>query len=336
METHENHTKCGSLENGAVTNMNIASYAVSHAHWSFDVQRKLLYVDGEVVRLQRGVLQLLLFLVRREGDVISKEELIEAVWGGREVSDAAMYNRVSALRQALRDADGPDERCIQWEYGHGLRFARPRRRKDDPPFGQSDMPMALGPAKDAAPADLATPQGPLWAGMRPICEWEHLLGAYHTIYRTPSWPDAIKVGVTVLRAVEGKVVVWTAERGQDPNVGIKQRARYRGWAEFIDGRVFIKEQNCKPPRSICMKTLDAPHAYRPDIMTGLMHGSSWRLGGAPYATRVVWRRVPAEMSLREALSLSGPTPNDTKDIEPAILNSIGPDCLTFQRFDSLL
>lgn len=314
--------------------MNFDSYAVSFAHWSFDVRRKLLYVDGEAVRLQRGVLKLLLFLVRREGDVISKEELIATVWDGREISDAAMYNRVSTLRHALKDDDGP-ERCIQWEYGNGLRFARPKRRRDDGPE-RVMLPRDLG--GDVVPIDPAEDPGQTtpWAGACPIAEWGHLLGAYHTIYRTPSWPDAIKVGLTILKAVNGKVVVWTSEHGEDLNFGIRQRARYRGSAEFIDGRVFVSEQNSKPPRSICMTTLDAPHAYRPDIMTGLMQGSSWRLGGAPYATRVVWRRVPPDMSLRTALNLSGPKPNGTSEIEPAILKSIGSECLTFQRFDSVL
>ena len=317
--------------------MNFDSYSVSYGHWSFDVKRKILYVDGNSVHLQRGVLNLLLFLVRREGEIVSKEELIDTVWSGRAVSDAAIYNRVGALRKALRDDQGP-ERCIQWEYGNGIRFARPQARSQ----AQHDLtewrrPGVLVP--DLTTEDRAAepdPKSGPWTGTNPVSRWSHLLGAYHTLYRTPSWPNAIKIGLSVLRQVGDDVVVWTSERGEDTKFDIRQRARYRGSAAFIDGRVYVTEQNCRPPRSVCISTLDAPHVYRPNIMTGLMHGSSWRLGGAPYATRVVWRRVPDDMSLRDALEASGPVPEDTDLIDPTILKSIGTQCLTFHGFDDKL
>ena len=96
------------------------------------------------------------------------------------------------------------------------------------------------------------------------------------------------------------------------------------------------EQNTSPPRSVCLTTLDAPHSYNPNIMTGLMQGSSWRLGGAPYATRVVWRRTPEGMSLREAIQQSGPQDESSAQIDDAIRDSLGPHCLTFRDGDHLL
>ena len=290
--------------------MNASTSTIRHAHWSFDVQSQLLYVDGGVARPRRGIMSLLQFLIRHEGQIVTKEDLIAGVWNGREVSDSAIYNRVRALRTTLRDQDGP-QRCIHWEYGHGLRFTRPKAPPsislmvDVAPTRAVFAPGEAGAKREDAP--LANPLAG-FAGITPITEWQHILGVYHTIYRTPSWPDKIKVGLTMLQRAGDHALVLTSEHGEDPTFGIRQRARYRGSAVFIDGRLFVTEQNSRPPRAICLTTLDAPHAYRPDIMTGLMHGSSWRLGGAPYATRVVWRRVPAEMPLREALDKSGPYP----------------------------
>ncbi|WP_170431749.1 winged helix-turn-helix domain-containing protein [Ruegeria arenilitoris] len=317
--------------------MNFNPLLISCGHWSFDAARNLLYVNGELVRLQRGTAKLLNYLVHREGDVVTKEELIEAVWNGREVSDAAMYNRVSALRKALADGEGPD-RCIQWEYGRGLRFVRSTvsLRENDatvlenvPPSTRSDGLISTG-------TDDSQNRNRRFSGVAPLKDWRYILGVYNTFYRTPSWPNAIKVGVTVLKEVDGQVVVWTSERGEDRKVGTRQRARYRGTAVFINGRVYVTEQNSEPPHSVCQSTLDAPHAYRPDIMTGLMHGSSWRLGGAPYATRVVWRRTPHGMTLRGALAMSGPYPENTDLIEPVILKSVGSDCLTFHEQNNTL
>ncbi|QBF33915.1 hypothetical protein CFI11_22290 [Thalassococcus sp. S3] len=95
---------------------------LSHGPWTFDRRRKILFVDSNRVPLQRGVLKLFEYLIERAGDVVSKDELIEHVWDGRVVSDAAIYNRVAALRKALQDADAPDP-AIHWEYGRGVRFS---------------------------------------------------------------------------------------------------------------------------------------------------------------------------------------------------------------------
>lgn len=313
--------------------MELDTSTISYRHWSFDRQRRLLHVGGEAVHLQRGVVNLMLFLIDHEGQVVSKEDLIKSVWGGRAVSDAAIYNRVGALRRALRD-DGP-ERCIRWEYGDGLRFTRPDQ-KFDAIDGIARRSQSLHDTDDSWDVRQTGQEECRFDGASPVEDWQTILGTYHTIYRTPSWPNAIKIGVSMLKQQGDQVMVLTSEHGEDPKFGIRQRARYRGNAVFIDGRLFVTEQNSRPPRSICLTTLDAPHAYRPNIMTGLMQGSSWRLGGAPYATRVVWRRVPPDMSLREALDKSGPYPEDSDEIDAEIRRGIGSHCLTFYERDSTL
>lgn len=308
---------------------------VSYGAWSIDVRRNLLHVDGKVVRLQRGVLKLFLFLVSREGQLLSKDDLIAAVWEGQEVSDAAIYNRVSALRKAISDDDGP-ERCIQWEYGRGLRFARPQPRLHDAAPAATEAryeAKAELQAKEPAAVDAYVDRPESAA---PPEEWQQFLGSYFIMFRTPSWPNAIQVGVSVLKRLGNRVVVWTNEHGEDPTFGVRQRARFRGSAEYIDGRIYVMEQNLRSPRSVCLTALDAPHAFQPDIMTGMMLGSSWRLQGAPYATRVVWRRVPPEMSLRQAIRQSGPYADGTDGIDEAIRESIGSDCLTFHEWDKML
>lgn len=303
---------------------------VACGQWSLDVDRELLHVDGKVVRIQRGVLKLLLFLVDREGQVISKADLIDAVWDGRAVSDAAIYNRVNALRSAIADENGP-EQCIKWEYGRGLRFARPNSGVID---GLRSTKTADDPLEVLQ--NLPVPQNPVqFAGTASLEDWKHLLGTYHLFYRTPSWPNAIKIGVSVLAENDGRISVHTIEQGQDPGLGIRQDARYLGHAELIDGRIYVFEQNQQPPRAVCLTVLDTPHAYSPDMMTGMMMGSSWRLRGAPYATRVIWRRLPPDLTLRDAIQESGPRAVGT-NVDQTTEEVIGPHCLTIQASQNSL
>ena len=54
---------------------------------ALDSERRELRRAGRLVALEPQVFDLLLYLVRNRERVVSKDELIEAVWGGRIVSD---------------------------------------------------------------------------------------------------------------------------------------------------------------------------------------------------------------------------------------------------------
>ncbi len=67
------------------------------------------------------------------------------------------------------------------------------------------------------------------------------------------------------------------------------------------------------------------------VSTVVLHNHTAEETG--YATRVVWQRVPKDMSLRDALRRSGPQPEDTPHIDEAIRQSLGEYCLTFRDQD---
>ena len=64
---------------------------------------------------------LLALLVENHDRLVSKNEIIERVWEGRAVSDAAISSRVKSARQALGD-DGQAQRFIKTHHGRGFRF----------------------------------------------------------------------------------------------------------------------------------------------------------------------------------------------------------------------
>ncbi|HEY8004285.1 MAG TPA: winged helix-turn-helix domain-containing protein [Phenylobacterium sp.] len=77
--------------------------------------------DGARVAVEPQVFALLTLLVENRARMVSKDEIIEAVWNGRFVSDSALSSRIKSARQALDD-DGTAQRWIRTIHGQGFRF----------------------------------------------------------------------------------------------------------------------------------------------------------------------------------------------------------------------
>lgn len=76
---------------------------------------------GAAKHLEPQVLSLLILLASNADRMVGKDEIIEKIWGGRFISDAAVASRVKAARQALGD-DGTQQRFIRTVHGKGFRF----------------------------------------------------------------------------------------------------------------------------------------------------------------------------------------------------------------------
>jgi DNA-binding winged helix-turn-helix (wHTH) protein/serine/threonine protein kinase len=81
----------------------VGQYRWTFAHAEFDEARWELLVGGQPVDLERKPLELLLQLLRHAGEVLTKDELLESVWTGRIVVEAALTNAIGKLRKALGD-----------------------------------------------------------------------------------------------------------------------------------------------------------------------------------------------------------------------------------------
>ncbi|MFN4089435.1 MAG: winged helix-turn-helix domain-containing tetratricopeptide repeat protein [Alphaproteobacteria bacterium] len=99
---------------------------------------------GRIVRVEPQVFELLVLLVDNRHRVVTRDELIERVWGGRIVSDAALSSRIKAARQAIGD-DGATQRLIRTVHGRGFRFVGTVSEAgvvDGEPEPRSDRPDA--------------------------------------------------------------------------------------------------------------------------------------------------------------------------------------------------
>jgi len=116
--------------------------------YAFDTERRELRRGGELVALEPQVFDLLAYLVRNRGRVVSKDDLIDGVWGGRIVSDSALTTRLNAARKAVNDS-GAAQRVIRTLARKGMRFVaevtedgplEPRPAAPEAPLALTDKP----------------------------------------------------------------------------------------------------------------------------------------------------------------------------------------------------
>jgi len=124
---------------------------------SIDTDAYEIRRNGELVPVEPQVFDLLVFLLKNPDRVVTKDEIIEHIWSGRSVSEAALSSRIKAVRQAIGD-DGASQTCIRTIHRRGFRVVAPVSLDDAPAtrLSSSDDPgtpnQALNQAPDQAPA----------------------------------------------------------------------------------------------------------------------------------------------------------------------------------------
>ena len=91
------------------------------ANHTLDTDRRELHRDSEPIAIEPMVFDLLVYLVQKRDRVVSKDDLIASIWGGRIVSDSTLTSRINAARKAIGDS-GEDQKLIRTIARKGLRF----------------------------------------------------------------------------------------------------------------------------------------------------------------------------------------------------------------------
>ena len=82
----------------------------------FEVRR-----EGRSVAVEPQVFDLLVLLLENRDRIVTRDEIIEKVWKGRIVSDAAISSRIKAARRVIGD-DGKSQSLIRTIHRRGIRF----------------------------------------------------------------------------------------------------------------------------------------------------------------------------------------------------------------------
>ena len=98
--------------------------------YAFDTDRRELHRGADVVSIAPQVFDLLDYLIRNRERVVSKGDLISAIWNGRSVSDAALTTRLNVARSAIGDT-GEEQRLIKTLPRKGFRFIGPVQEERD-------------------------------------------------------------------------------------------------------------------------------------------------------------------------------------------------------------
>jgi DNA-binding winged helix-turn-helix (wHTH) protein len=89
--------------------------------YSLDAERRELRCGHDLIAIEPQVFDLLQYLIANRGRVVSKDDLIAAVWNGRIVSDSTLTTRINAARCAVGDS-GIRQRLIRTFSRKGIRF----------------------------------------------------------------------------------------------------------------------------------------------------------------------------------------------------------------------
>jgi len=89
--------------------------------YSLDVDRRELRRGAELIDIGPQVFDLLVYLIRNRDRVVSKDDVLDAVWEGRIVSESTLTSRINAARTAIGDT-GADQTLIKTIARKGFRF----------------------------------------------------------------------------------------------------------------------------------------------------------------------------------------------------------------------
>ena len=121
--------------------------------FTLDTRRRELRHGTELVAVEPQVFDLLEFLIASRERVVSRDDLLSAVWRGRIVSEATLSSRVNSARMAIGDT-GEAQRLIRTLPRKGVRFVGEVREEPD------------AAAAPVGALDIADPDGPSIAGLQ--------------------------------------------------------------------------------------------------------------------------------------------------------------------------
>ncbi|HEX3863083.1 MAG TPA: winged helix-turn-helix domain-containing protein [Stellaceae bacterium] len=205
-----------------------------------DTKRRELREGGALIAVEPKVFDLLAFLVLHRDRVVSKDDLLQAVWGGRIVSESALTTRINAARRALGD-DGAAQRLIRTVTRKGVRFVGDVTEIPDltpPPAGEV---LGADSVADAIPA----------IGDKPsiaILPFQNMSGDSGQQYFVDGMVEEIAIALSRIRwlfvITRHSTLAYKAQPADATQVGRDLGVRYvlNGSVRKVDRRVRITGQ----------------------------------------------------------------------------------------------
>ena len=121
-----------------------------------DCAERVLFRDGDPLTLTPKAFDLLLALVERPGRVVSKEELMTAVWPETAVEESNLTHHISVLRKVLGELDGQHP-YIETIPRRGYRFLADVERVENLPRTAGESQIGIRPLRTSTAASRLNP-----------------------------------------------------------------------------------------------------------------------------------------------------------------------------------
>ncbi len=93
----------------------------SFNHFQLDVKNFSLEHHGQKIAVEPRVFDLIVYLIQNQHRVVTRDELFQQVWHGRNVLDATLSNHIKGARSVLGD-NGQSQHTIKTIHGRGYQF----------------------------------------------------------------------------------------------------------------------------------------------------------------------------------------------------------------------
>lgn len=200
--------------------------------------------DGDTVEVQPQVFDVLAYLVLHRDRLITKEELLDNIWGDRFVGESALSSRIKSARQAIGD-DGRQQRLIKTVHGRGFRFVGDvtEIESNEALIAQTPTLPSGGPAQRSDPR-----RGPVAPP------------------RTSTFGRESEQE-TITNAVRDRALVTLRGPAGVGKTHLARLVAAQLQDEFSDGAVFVSLSNLRDPSAVAEAVLEGLGATRLDSMS---------------------------------------------------------------------
>jgi TolB-like protein len=162
------------------------------ANCVLDTDRRELTCGPQLVALQAQVFDLLVYLIENRERVVSKDDLLAAVWGGRIVSESTLLSQISIARKSVGD-NGEAQKVIRTIARKGFRFVG--EVTEEPSSAKPSTPRRIGGSEPRHASTLPLPAKPSIA----VLPFQNLSGDGEQEYFADGMVEDIITGLSRLR-----------------------------------------------------------------------------------------------------------------------------------------
>lgn len=260
-------------------------------------ERRLEHLDGSPgdSSLPEKAFQTLVYLVRRRGSLVEKDDLLNAVWPDAIVEEGNLGKAVHSIRQALGEKSG-EHKYIETVPKHGYRFVAPVRQVHG--FGSVDANVTARSGSLSLGEDASSP-----------ARLGSNAGSDSARVTSSSWPKYWVLFSFLVFGIAAALLVWQGAAYSDEQTGVTPPSGESGSRAhdlYIRGKVKVSSEN-REDTEAGIKLLEEAVALDPNLAEAFAHlARGYNTMAFKYSSEPERKRFHenAEVAIEKALTLN--------------------------------